>query len=214
MSGSIRASLEIMKCFQWRCAIGFFSALFGGSSPELNKNISEYGQVGGWATGQGQADVGKSSKFWSDILSGDSSKISQSLAPQIGAAKSSAQQENKTRSEFGNRSGGTAASNAMTSDKTHSDITSLIGSLTGSSASNLGSIGESMLSTGLGALNMQDKAVQQRMSNWQNSILGKGITGAVQAGESFATGGFGGMATGGSFLKGGAGALSGGGFFG
>ena len=34
------------------------------------------------------------------------------------------------------------------------------------------------------------------MKNWEDSILGKGITGAVQAGESFATGGLGGMATG------------------
>ena len=109
---------------------------------------------------------------------------------------------------MGTRSGGTAASNAASSDKLHSDITNMIGSLTGGAAGSLASLGSSEMSTGLGALGQEQGATAQRMQNWQNSILGKGITGAAQAGEAFATGGVGGLASGGSFMKGGASALS------
>jgi hypothetical protein len=198
--------------------VSFFGSLFGGSSPELNTLIGQYGQIGGQATGKGMSDINKASDFWGSILSGDSSKVSQALSPEIGAAKKSAQEQTKANSIFGTRSGGTAASNATTNDKVHSDITSLIGSLTNSSASNLASIGSSLLGTGLGALGQEQGAVEQRIQNWSQSILGKGITGAVQAGESFATGGLSGLASGGlpgqsagqAFMSGGASGLSGG----
>lgn len=198
--------------------MGFFSSLFGGQNENLNTDIGATGQIAGWATGQGQSDIGNASKFWNSILSGDSSKVSQALSPEIGAAKKSAQEQTKANSIFGTRSGGTAASNAATNDKVHSDITSLIGSLTNSSASNLGSIGSSLLGTGLSAYGQNAQLSQERMANWANSILGKGITGAVQAGESFATGGLSGLASGGlpgqsagqAFMSGGASGLSGG----
>ena len=85
---------------------------------------------------------------------------------------------------FGNRSGGTAASNAASSDKLHSDLTNLVGSLTDSSASNLANLGSTEVGQGLGALGQEQGAVTQRMQNWANSILGRGITGAVSAAES------------------------------
>lgn len=130
--------------------------------------------------------------------------MSQALAPEIGAAKKSAQQQTKTNAEFGTRSGGTAASNAATSDKLHSDITNLIGSLTGSSASNLAGLGSNLLGTGLGALGQEQNAVQQRIDNWSKSILSKSITGAVQGAESYGLGAAGGA------LPGGPGAAAGG----
>lgn len=83
------------------------------------------------------------------ILSGNSQQITQALAPQISAAKTSAQQTNKTNAEFGTRSGGTAASAAATNDKVHSDITNLIGNLTGSAASGLTSVGQNLLGQGI-----------------------------------------------------------------
>ena len=157
----------------------FWSSLFGGSNSNLSNDISSTGQIAGFATGLGEKNLGESSKFWSGILSGDSSKVSQTLAPQIGQAKTSAQQETKTRSEFGNRSGGTAASNAATIDKTHSDITSLIGNLTGKAADSLSSSGSSLLSQGQSAYGQQADLSQKQMQNWQQSIFGGAITGAV-----------------------------------
>lgn len=183
--------------------MSFWGSLFGGSSPQLNTLIGQYGQIGGNLTGQGQKYTNQSGDFFSSILSGDASKQAQVLAPEISSAKTSAQQQNKTNAEFGTRSGGTTASTAATNDRVHSDITNLIGSLTGSSASNLASLGTTLTGQGLGALGQEQGAVAQQMANWQNSILGKGITGAVQGAEAL------GMGAAGGALPGGPGAAAG-----
>lgn len=166
----------------------FFSALFGGSSPVLNSTISKTGAIGDFASSTGQANTSAGSNFFNSIVSGDSSKIAQTLAPQIGAAKTSLQQNQKTSAQNGNRSGGTTASNNAAQDKVHSDITNLTGSLTGNAASTLLSSGQSLLGTALGSYNEQASMDNQRMQNWANSILGKGISSAIAAGESFGLG--------------------------
>ena len=187
--------------------MGFWDSLFGGKNSTLSSDISQFGNVGQQQTGQGQKNENQASNFFSSILSGDSSKQAQALAPEISAAKKSAQEQTKTNAEFGSRSGGTAASTAATNDKVHSDITNLIGSLTNSSATNLASMGESQIGTGLSALSQQEQASQQQMQNWSNSILGKSITGAVSAAESAGLG-----AVGGAMGGAGAGAGAGGSF--
>ncbi len=69
----------------------------------------------------------------------------------------------------------------------------MIGKLTGSAASGLSSIGSSALNTGLSANAQQAQQSQEQMQNWQNSILGKGLS----TGASFAeTGGLGALAGG------------------
>jgi len=176
--------------------MSFWGSLFGGSSPELNTLIGQYGKAGSSLLGQGQKNENTASSFFNSILSGDSSKTTQALAPAISSDKTSAQQQNKTNAVFGNRSGGNTASAASTNDRVHSDITNLIGSLTGSSASNLASLGSSQVGQGSGLLGQEQGAVQQRIENWSNSILGKGITGAVSAAESAGLGAGVGAATG------------------
>jgi hypothetical protein len=132
----------------WRNEDGFFGIDMG-VSDQQKSNYGNLTNASGFATNLGEKDLGASSKFMTDILSGDVGKITQALAPQIGAAKSSAQQQNKQNAEFGTRSGGTAASTAATNDKVHSDITKLIGQLTGGAASSLGSQGSGLLNTGI-----------------------------------------------------------------
>ena len=127
---------------------GFFGALFGGKDVNLNNLIGQYGQIGGQQTGTGQKYENQAGDFFSSILSGDAGRISQALAPEISAAKTSNQQTQKSNAEMGTRSGGTAASNNASSDKLHSDITKMIGSLTGGAASSLASLGSSEMSTG------------------------------------------------------------------
>ncbi len=122
------------------------------------------------------------------ILSGDSSKQMQVLGPEINAAKTSTAQDQKTTSMFAPRSGGTAASNAASSDKVHGFIADLIGKLSGSAADSLTSAGSNLVNTGLGAYGQQEQASQEQMQNWSDSIFGKGITTAAAAGESFALG--------------------------
>lgn len=166
--------------------LSFWASLFGGSNPTLSSTIGQTGQIGGFATNLGEKNLTSSSNFWSSILSGDSSKISQTLAPEISAAKTSAQQQNKSTAEFGTRSGGTAASTAATNDAVHSSITNLIGGLTSSAASGLASTGSGLLGTGLSAYGQQADLSQQQIQNWANSILGLGVTKAAGYGEGFA----------------------------
>lgn len=172
--------------------MSFFSSLFGGQNQTLNSTIGQSGQVGGFATGLGESNLGAASKFWNSILSGNSSDISKALAPQISSLKTSAAQTNKTNAEFGTRSGGTAASAASTDDKVHADITNLIGGLTSGAASGLASTGGGLLSTGLSAFGEQAQMSQQQVQNWRDSILGGALTGGAGIGLSFLSGKVGG----------------------
>ena len=166
----------------------FFSALFGGQSKNLDSNIAKTGQVADFATSLGESNATAGSDFNKAIVSGDASKISQALAPTISAAKTSNQQTQKTNTEMGTRSGGTAASNAASSDKLHSDITNLTGSLTGKAADTLLSSGSTFLNQGEAANMDNAKLGQQQYQNWMDSIAGKGITMASSAAESYGLG--------------------------
>ena len=162
----------------------FFSALFGGKNDVLSSDIGKMGQIGGFATDTGEKNVTAGSDFMRALTSGDASKVSQVEAPIISAAKTSNQQTQKTNAEMGTRSGGTAASNNASSDKLHSDITNLTGSLTGKAADTLLSSGDSLLSKGAEATSAEAGLSQERYQNWMDSILGKGITSGVAAAES------------------------------
>lgn len=72
----------------------------------------------------------------------------------------------------GNRSGGTAAANVMDTDKVHSDITNLVGSLMGSSADKLTSTGSNLLGQGIqgtrAAFGDAGQLQQQRAAMWND----------------------------------------------
>ena len=163
--------------------MGFWGSLWGGSSPDLNSDIGQSKQNAGWDTGQGQSDVTAGTDFLKSILGGDASKQAQALAPEISAAKTSAQNSNKTAAEMGTRSGGTAATTAKTNDSLHAYITDLIGKLTGSAATALPQIGTALTGQGESALMDNAKLAEQRQQNWANSILGHGVISGVQSAE-------------------------------
>jgi len=157
----------------------------------------------GFATNLGESDLSSSSDFMKAILSGDSSKISQALAPQISGAKTRAQQQKKTTAEFGTRSGGTAASMAGIDDATHASITDLIGTLTGGAASSLSSTGAGLLNSGMsgyGTAFNEAKTMQEQNQAKMGDIFGSigNIAGVV---GNFVPG------IGGQILKGAAGTL-------
>lgn len=183
--------------------MSFWGSLFGGSNPTLNSDISKTGQISDFSSSLGQKNTSTGSNFFNSLVSGDATKISQTLAPQISAAKTSLQQNQKTSAQNSDRSGGKAASNNAAQDKVHSDITNMVGSLTGGAASTLLSSGSGLLGTALGGYNEQADMSQKQMENWANSILGKGITGAVQGAEAL------GMGAAGGALPGGPGAAAG-----
>lgn len=150
---------------------------------------SQYGALtsaAGAATQTGESDLNSSSAFMQALLSGDSAKISQVLAPQISAAKTSQQQDQKTLAQNGTRSGGTAASSSAATDRTHANITNLIGSLTGSAASSLGSEGEGLLGMGMSGDEAgfgEAKTMQgQRAAKWNDLFNSIASTAGAVAG--------------------------------
>lgn len=168
--------------------MGFWSSIFGGSNPTLNTDIGQTGQQAGFDTGEGQGDVTAGDAFLKSILGGDASKTAQVLAPQISALKTSVQNDQKTAAQNGTRSGGTTAGNLAASDKAHADITNLIGDTTAKAATALPEIGTTLTQQGTAATVDQSKLAQQRMQNWANSILGKGVSSAIGAAESYGLG--------------------------
>jgi hypothetical protein len=171
--------------------MGFFSSLFGGSNPTLSKDIGQFGQIGGFATGLGESNLSQASNFYSSLLSGDPSKQAQALAPEISGIQQGAQQARSTAAQFGNRGGGTNAQAQMAGDQSRAQINQMISGLLGTSAGALGSMGGGLLAQGQSAYGQQAEASQQQMQNWANSILGKGITSGVASAESAGLGALG-----------------------
>ena len=169
--------------------MSFLSGLFGGSNPTLNANIATFGANAGAENQQGLSDTSSASGFWNSILSGGGK---QALAPQIGSIMKQGEQQKQSLSQFGNRGGGNNAAMQDAGDKSAASVNDLVGSQMSGAASGLASLGSNMLNMGLQSGEAQDQASQQRMQNWQNSILGKGIGGAVGAAESFGLGSAGG----------------------
>ncbi|CAM6006576.1 unnamed protein product [Sphagnum balticum] len=175
---------------------GFWSSLFGGSSSNLNNDISQTGALSSYASGLGQKNTTAGSNFFQSLLSGDPTKTSQVLAPEISNLKTSVQSDQKKGAQEGNRSGGTAAANAYEKDKAHSDITAATAKLTGEAANTLLSSGQSLLGTALGGYQENAALDHQRMENWANSILGRSITGGISAAETMGLGAAGGALAG------------------
>lgn len=151
----------------------------------MNSTIAKTGQIGDFSTGLGESNTTAGSKYFNSLLSGDASKTAQTLAPEISSLKTSTNQDQKTAAQNGTRSGGTAASNAASKDKVHSDITNLTGNLTSGAASTLLSSGSGLLGAATGEYGQQADLSQKQLENWKSSILGSSITGAVNYGESF-----------------------------
>ena len=165
--------------------MSWLSSLFTGSNPTLSGDKNNAGQIEGFATGVGEGDISADSAFQNAILGGNQADIAKLLAPQIQTMQKQGQQQLATTSQFGNRSGGTNASNQQNLDTTRANIDNGITSLTGQAATNLGNLGTSTLNTGLQANEQQAQLSQEQMQNFINSILGQATSGAVNYGESF-----------------------------
>lgn len=177
--------------------MGFWGGLFGGSNETLNKDISSMGGLASFLNTTGTSDIAASSNYMKTLLSGNSGEVSKLLAPQTEAIQSRSQQQKQQLGEFGGRSGGTVAAMIKSDDDVHAQINDMVSKLTGSAVTSLGDMGTNLTSQGANDLNSEANLSQIRMQNQKNSILGKGISGAISAAEAYATGGVGGMMPGG-----------------
>ena len=156
---------------------GFLSSLFGGSNPTLNKNIAQFGSESGFGRGIGEGDVTEASKFYSDILSGDPTKMAEALSPEIKSLQDQAQQKKNQLAQFSPRSGGTAAAASDIDKSGTADLLSLEGGLTNNAASGAAHLGTTEQGLGMEAQQLQDQASQEKLKNQQDSILGQAIGG-------------------------------------
>lgn len=162
--------------------MSWLSSMFGGQNKTLNSDINQSGQIGGFATGLGMSNATSGSNWLQSIISGDPSKISQALAPQISSQQGQISQAKKGLGEFSTRSGGTASAASNMDAQGRGNIINLVGGLQSGAANSLLSSGSGLLGTGLSAYGQQAEQSQQQMQNWQNSILGGALTGAAGIG--------------------------------
>lgn len=159
---------------------GLFGLGGSASGTDRGTQLSSWGTLGDlsqYGKNQGEKNTNQASTYWSDILSGDPTKTAQAIAPQAKVINQQAEQQRLTTSQFGNRSGGTNASNQMIDTNSASAIQNLVNSLIPQAASNLESIGGMEL--GLGANTAQalagDTERARETDIEQENKLGAGI---------------------------------------
>lgn len=166
----------------------FLSSIFGGQNKTLNNTINTAGDISQFGTNTGQGAITDANQYYSNILSGDPSKIAESIAPEIQAGQQQTQQAKQGMAQFGTRSGGTAAASAGADAANRGNIISLIGKLQSGAAAGEAGIGENQTAQGLAANGQQAQLSQEQLQNYMNSILGKGISGLISAPEAAALG--------------------------
>ena len=162
--------------------MSFWSSLFGGSNSTLSGDIKNFGAIGSFASNLGESNLSKASDFYSSILSGNQAKISQTLAPEVNAMQQQGQQQKEQLGQFGTRSGGTASAAAGIGASTRGNISNMVASLLGTSASSLGSLGTSALGQGMQAYGQQASAAQAQTQGWESSLFGGALEGATGIG--------------------------------
>lgn len=177
--------------------MSFLGSLFTGDNPTLSANIPKFGAEAGFAQNIGEGDTTAASKWYNDILSGDPTRMAQAVAPETAATQEQTQQAKNTAAQFGNRSGGTAATLAGLDANTRAQIIKLLGGLQSGAASGAANLGTTEQGIALTGQQAQDAAAMQQQQLQQQSILGGLISGGVGSLASLGLGGILGMGGGG-----------------
>lgn len=167
---------------------GFLSSIFGGSDPGLQKSQDNLNSLAGFSSNAGETGTNASQNYNLGILSGDPTKVAQTLAPEIKTLGEQAQQNKNTVAQFGNRGGGMNSVMANLDDATRAKLISLMGSLRQGAASNLGQMGLSQLGLAQGDNLDAAKIAQMQHENEMNGILGKGLSAGFGALENWGLG--------------------------
>jgi hypothetical protein len=131
--------------------IGSIFDLAEGDPTKQEQN--QLGTLGTEQIGTGEGLVTSAAGFDQGILSGDPSKIGQTLAPEISAGQGIVQQQALKDANFGTRSGGTTALTNAVQAQERGNIIDLVGGLQSTTADKAGSLGtqqESQGSTNIG----------------------------------------------------------------
>lgn len=109
----------------------------------------------------GTGDVGKARDYWTALMSGDPTKMSQALAPQISAIKGQSGQAIRGLEQFSGRSGGTSAAVQAQNFEAQSAIQNLFDMMGPMSAQELEKLGISEQGMGAGLLSTAGSAASE-----------------------------------------------------
>jgi hypothetical protein len=155
--------------------VGGIYDLFAGNPTQGEQNT--FGALGNEQIGTGEGLVTPAATYYQDILSGDPTKIAQSLAPEISAGQDQVEQQALTGAQFGTRSGGTAAANAAAQGQERGNIINLAGGLQQGAAAGAAGLGESQESQGAGNIGNQANLATAARNRTVGDI--NGIAGGV-----------------------------------
>lgn len=158
--------------------MGFFDIFTGGNSG-LSKDANNLGSLAGYSTGVGEKGTTAALNYDLGLLSGDPSRVAQTLAPEQQQIQTQAGQNRNTVAQFGNRGGGMNAVMAGLDDATRAKLLALTGGLRQGAAANAGNLGTANL--GLAQQGTMDKAKLDQMmhENLLNGIFGKAISAGI-----------------------------------
>jgi len=133
---------------------------------------SELSGKGKKDTEAGLEDTGKASKYYSDILSGDPTKVMAAAAPEIKSITGQADQQKQEIARTGDRSGGTNAATQDIGTKVRQQISDLIAKQKSGAASGLertgaqvSNVGQSETGQGIGATSSAGSEYEALISN-------------------------------------------------
>lgn len=163
---------------------GWLGGLLAGANPTLSGDIKKMGDLAGYSTGVGEKGTTAALNYDLGLLSGDPSKVAQTLAPEQQQIQTQAGQNRNTVAQFGNRGGGMNAVMAGLDDATRAKLLALTGGLRQGAAANAGNLGTANLGLAQSGTMNQAQLSQEQLQNYINSILGKGISTAVSSAET------------------------------
>ena len=132
----------------------------------------KFGSMGDYQTGVGEGLTTAGAGFNEDILSGDPTKISQALAPEISAQQGEIEQQNLKNANFGTRSGGTAASAENAAAAGRGNIINLVGGLQKSTAESSLTHGGNLMSEASSNIGNEAQLAEQRRQQQVGDVNG------------------------------------------
>ena len=168
-------------------ATGLFD-LFEGNPAQQEQD--QFGALGNYETGTGEGLTTAGAGYDESILSGDPTKIAQTLSPEISSGQTQVQQQALNNANFGTRSGGTTASTNAAESAERGNIINLEGGLQKDAASSALSAGSGLL--GEASSNIGNEA---NLAETRRSQLNSDVSGIVTGAGQIATGLIGGGAT-------------------
>jgi hypothetical protein len=158
---------------------GFLSSIFTGNSPGLTQATNNLGSLAGYTGNTGQTATNAATGYDLGILSGDPTKIAQTLAPEIKAGQDQAQQNKNTVAQFGNRGGGMNSVMAGLDDATRGKLISLMGGLQQGAAGQLGNLGVANTGQAIQGNTAAGQLSNEELQNQLNSIFGSTISSGI-----------------------------------